>query len=460
MPLPTPEHDYQFAHLVNSAGATATESYKKTLLSVVQAMLTFPLHPWVCVASSNGVVANSSMNWNTTGDLVCSTSGACSWILVRQTGIAASCELLISLRAVSNTDGREARTSMSHTGGFGPLNSVSTVPTATNEYAVLNPVTYWFDDFSSAFSSSCDVLLSEDGSVTIWILKANGHSRAWHMFCAMSDPVTGVTDPSLMVRIGGAPPSSSVLLSTYFTGFHNFVAGMQAGTVSRFFLAGEAYNTTLLGRQNTRKNAVSGEYVMAPVGVVCDTNSIEGRHCHLPDVWIGPTDVLVPDGSYYPADGSKQFIQFGDFIFKWDGTTSNEVSGNDVDGYLCGFGGAGGTTPTPVTLSGLTPAAGSDISPTTPIEFSLGVTPPAVLGPAGLGRVIVWVTYPALNGQTEVAYDSAAFTAAFNGASRFVDTPSSGALTSRKFSILRNGGWPSSPIISVHANTNLGGLNS
>lgn len=338
MPLPTPEKSYQFAHQVNTIGSTVTDSYKKALLSLVQAMLSFPSNPWVCVASSNGVVANSSMNWNTTADLVCSTSGPCSWILLSQPGIAANYQLLLAYRAISNTDGREMRTSASHVGGFAPLNSVSTVPTTTNEYAVISSTTYWFDDFSAAFASVCEVMMAEDGSATHWVLNSGGHSHAWHMFAKMPDPVTGITDPSIMVRIGGAPPASSVLLSTYFTGFHNFVAGMQAGTVSRFFLGSEAYNTTLLGRQNTRKNAVSGEYVMAPIGAICDTNSIEGRHCHLPDVWFGPTDVLVPDGSYYPADGSRQFIQFGDVVFKWDGTLASGMSGNDVDGYLCGFG--------------------------------------------------------------------------------------------------------------------------
>jgi hypothetical protein len=181
-------------------------------------------------------------------------------------------------------------------------------------------------------------MMSTDGSITNWILTEGGYSKAFHSFFKMADPVTGITDPSLMVRIGGAPPASSVLLSTYLTGFHNFVAGAQAGTVSRYFLSSEAINA-LLGRTAERKNIVSGEYIINPLGATCDTNTIEGRHCSLRDIWYGATDVLVPDGTGYPSDGTAQFRQFGDVVFPWDGTAVPGMVGAaaNVDGYLAGF---------------------------------------------------------------------------------------------------------------------------
>lgn len=125
------------------------------------------------------------------------------------------------------------------------------------------------------------------------------------------------------------------------------------------------------------------------------------------------------------------------------------------NGYAPPFPGAGGS-PDPVTLGNLTPAGGSDLGVTQAITFELTYTPPASIGPSGLGRVIIWVEYPSLNGLTEVVYNGERFTSAFDSNSLTAEISAS----IRKFTVKRNGGWPSRPTIYVHANTDDGGLNS
>lgn len=115
------------------------------------------------------------------------------------------------------------------------------------------------------------------------------------------------------------------------------------------------------------------------------------------------------------------------------------------------------SAPANVLLQNLSPPAGTDLAATQPISFDLVVTPPAVL--TGAGRIIIWVVYLDLNGQSEVVFDSDNFSAAFSGASSYLDTFSMLVFQKRTFKILRTGGWPSRPKLYVHANSDLGGIN-
>lgn len=106
------------------------------------------------------------------------------------------------------------------------------------------------------------------------------------------------------------------------------------------------------------------------------------------------------------------------------------------------------TPPDPITISGFMPSVGSAVLANQPLVFELNL-------PAGrtFDRIVVWVMYPELNGQAEVAYADG-ITASFSGSSKTVDVG-----LKRTFTILRNGGWPARPVLFVHANTDQGGVN-
>jgi hypothetical protein len=146
-----------------------------------------------------------------------------------------------------------------------------------------------------------------------------------------------------------------------------------------------------------------------------------------------------------PDAGGSGSVQFG------------TGGSNTFPGYYCQLDAT--QTPAPVTLYSMAPAVGSDLLATQPVVFELAVTPPATLNHAVNGRVIVWVLYPGLDGQTEVVYDGEKFTAAFDGQGKTEDTMSGPNLLRRRFTVVRNGGWPASPRLFIHANTDKGGLN-
>jgi hypothetical protein len=43
-----------------------------------------------------------------------------------------------------------------------------------------------------------------------------------------------------------------------------------------------------------------------------------GRDGELFDLWLARADII--NGSTYPGDGSRAFLQVGDFVLPWDGS--------------------------------------------------------------------------------------------------------------------------------------------
>lgn len=72
-------------------------------------------------------------------------------------------------------------------------------------------------------------------------------------------------------------------------------------------------------------------------------------------------------------------------------------------------------------------------------------------GNGSITRVIVMAEFPNFD---ETVYRNGSFTAAYNGASSYVNN-GNGTID---LAIIRNGGWPASPNIYVHANTDQGGM--
>lgn len=98
-----------------------------------------------------------------------------------------------------------------------------------------------------------------------------------------------------------------------------------------------------------------------------------------------------------------------------------------------GGGGGGDTTAPDVAL--VTPADGSAIARSAPLVID-------VTDASDFASIFAWVVYP--NGNTEVAYDGEAFTAAFAGSSTRVSI--SGGY---RYTLRRAGGWPAAPTIRV-----------
>lgn len=108
------------------------------------------------------------------------------------------------------------------------------------------------------------------------------------------------------------------------------------------------------------------------------------------------------------------------------------------------FLGGGGGAPVNPTIQNVTaPANTGD-----PVHAEIALDPAS----GTISRVILWAFYPAL-GSSETIFDGDAFTPNYNGAS--VKTEEDGLVS---FDVIHNAGWPSSPRLFIHANTNKGGM--
>lgn len=99
-------------------------------------------------------------------------------------------------------------------------------------------------------------------------------------------------------------------------------------------------------------------------------------------------------------------------------------------------------------ISNVSPA-GAAIGTQTPWQCALTLDP----ANGKISRIIVLVEFPQ-TGVIEAVYFNGGFNAAYTGAS-FIEESLPGTFS---ISVIRNGGWPSSPNVFVHANSDAGGM--
>ena len=155
--------------------------------------------------------------------------------------------------------------------------------------------------------------MSSDGQVMrSWGFAGGGHE--WFFsFEKVKNPVAGWTTPTMCFWTGGGAPTENVLIDTAV------YQGRQGSTNMSLFLTSEGWSSnTLWGRLTGGNDLDSGLRPLAPLGVASETIGTKGRHGQVFDMWL--TSQGASGGDTYPNDTSRQFIQVGDFVFKWDGS--------------------------------------------------------------------------------------------------------------------------------------------
>jgi hypothetical protein len=197
--------------------------------------------------------------------------------------------------------------------------STTARPTATDEHVALSISQYLPPTVSSTpFQTVLNVSMSSDGQCTrIWTYKDNQITQL-AMFEKLQDPVTGFTNPNVWYWAGNntscAAYASMYQNTIYFRqGSTNYGGGM---TQEWSYQAGGGnYVTSLFA---SIPNEVSNEWLLSCPGFMCGTTGARGRHGRFFDLWLGSTG--QPDGTCYPGDGSRQFIQVGNqLVLPWNG---------------------------------------------------------------------------------------------------------------------------------------------
>lgn len=304
-------------------GGVSTGTYGAFLLALVNSFLGFSLNPWVVKGSSNSVTAgmDNVNRWVSASNLVWSSSGARSWIVLEN---VSGLQILIHLAHNSQYAMLLALSKNGFTGG-----SISAAPTATDQVfwgddtgCAGNPFT-WDNDLGGS-SNHLYMLHSNDGKHTRVFFTGSGSSvpnygGAWIIGelaeapAALTKPYyafldwmwtptsSGMTWQALTVAMACFLPSGPSH-ATYVTENSPAVGDIGGGAGS--------YG---LGPEMGIANQISTEWPMQPLYLFEPTvKAFLGRPV---DLWLGASENT--SGTLLPASGTKQFAQFGPFFVPW-----------------------------------------------------------------------------------------------------------------------------------------------
>ena len=256
--------------------------------------------------------------WIDIDDLIWHTSdgGARSWVVLRQTGISATFELLIDCRQGStNDDGGEIRGIVSQAGFTG--GSTTARPTATDERSLVELVTWGAGSQASDTAPyTMHFMISSDGECTRLVtLNTNAVLIGFWLLDKPKNPKSAWTTP-YVARIFGNGLSEAL---TYPLWFDTPNMRTLFGTLDvSFYCSGEGYASLGFGEALDEENQLDGSTWFGDIGLVSEVPSFRGRQGELFDLYW--TQDYLAHGRTFPDDTSRQFVVFGDMAFPWDGS--------------------------------------------------------------------------------------------------------------------------------------------
>lgn len=197
----------------------------------------------------------------------------------------------------------------------GTTNSWPTAPTAVTLVSNSPDISYgrWHGTSSyTAFSCVRHAMSAIDGTTRIIVCKNNAVLFHWSF-----EKLIGSTfaDPSMIFMAQGNQYAPAYTHWNDVAVFHNY----SEASLASYYLTAEGYGAAMVGKNITSQSDRGGGYWMGGVGVASASAGQRGRHGIIGDLWWGTTGLGY--GTTIPDDGTKQFVQFNDMIFPWNGTT-------------------------------------------------------------------------------------------------------------------------------------------
>lgn len=259
-----------------------------------------------------------------------------SWIVLRQTGIAPTFELLIDL---SNASAISATITVAFNAGFNLDGTATAAPTVgATDSKVLIANTNWGGPNGIA-PMALHVLKSSDGASTrvISLRSSNNGSGGWTtLFWLFELPKTNIaawTNPSFAVALGSLTlnPNSGVDSVANLSQAANTWSRTPGGTIfssqwsatgtQQHAILSDAYGSINGGQQNI--GDVSAEAPLWGIGCYSATVNARGRNGVLADIRLAleniGTGFAITNGRTYPTSAPlRQQAQFGDFSHPWN----------------------------------------------------------------------------------------------------------------------------------------------
>lgn len=269
-----------------------------------------------CNSVSAGAKGDGSDKWLAAANCVWANAGtAHSWIVLKQAGIGATFELLISLEPGIVDDANFYISTIGFTGG-----TTLARPTATDEVPLRNPAgANWGGVNALGVASTLHVMNSTDGKSNRVLVCRNGVAPAMWLIELPSQSLSGWANPAFGMVLGdgtGAPVTSQ----SVYGNVSNLAAafGRTAQNFAAFLtLEGDQLHG-ILGANQVVANDMGGGWALYPVGFYSITPNSRGRDGALADIWFGSTALV--DSDTFPAAGTNNFVVFGDMILPWNTT--------------------------------------------------------------------------------------------------------------------------------------------
>ena len=330
------EFDVNNFVLANSAQGTtaAHEDRREMLLGIKGAFTNTAGHsgmtaPWTVSSSSNGTAANTSDNWSTVADLKFrdedSPGTTFGWIVLRQTGVSATFELLIALESDATADDGAQIYAAVSTGGFNTDGNTTTIPTpvVASDFRVLrnddgSSLGYWGsgNDGASGSNFQWNVAMSSDGECNRVFIFVNSKNTGFWLFDKPDNPATGWTDP----YVAGIFGSNNVTTEQCTYSQFNVAAGMKSrvgGVDVTIFLSSEGLVNAGIATWMDR-NQLDNTWPLSEMGIYSETSTFVGRMGTLFDLWWGH---FPGTGRYYPQAGTKLYVGVTSMVVPWDGSS-------------------------------------------------------------------------------------------------------------------------------------------
>jgi len=339
---PTIQKTWEFAlngvALANTTlGATnAHQDRREMLLDIVQALTNAGPHtgtftvPWTVVQSSNGSTAGTpGPGWSSISNLVWrdedSPGTPYSWILLQQTGISATFQLLIGLESDTVADdGAQIFAAVGQV-AFGAGGTTTTAPALPSDGRVLRDDDgtsqgYWGSGTDGSAVNPAyrwDVAMSSDGKCTRVFIFVDTINTGFWLFDVPDNPASGWTNPYVATIFGESNFTNNVCRYGNFLDAAN-MKGRYSGTDTTMFLSSEGFADSAVGEQ-MRSNQLNNTWPVSEIGVYSETSTFMGRMGTLFDLWWGE-DAIV-SGRYYPQTGTKLYANVARMIVPWDGSS-------------------------------------------------------------------------------------------------------------------------------------------
>jgi hypothetical protein len=166
---------------------------------------------------------------------------------------------------------------------------------------------------------------SSDGQC-IWFWIEHAGFQTMHFFIErIKNPVSGVATAdnwAILFRPAQTANTDKLIIGNYVNGALGHSHVLASSLACNYFRSVEGCGTdgshgAMVVGTNPRDSSTSPLY---PLGLFTNASLTVayGRDGELFDLWLARADII--NGSTYPGDGSRAFLQVGDFVLPWDGS--------------------------------------------------------------------------------------------------------------------------------------------